>query len=339
MRFLVIGGTGFIGTPVVKNLMSKGHEVYLFHRGNTESTVEVTGTVLGDRKEIGRYKGDFDEIAPDVVIDIIPYFRQDVLNTLTALEGVTERIVAISSVDVYKSFGILNNFERGKVDPAVLTEESKLRKNLYLYRDMKCGMDNYEKILVEKEYLNHKTIEGSVVRLPMVYGPGDRKHRIYEFVRRMSDDREHIIMEERFSKWIWSKGHVDNIAEAIAIIAESGVARKKVYNIADQNRLTMKEWVEKIGEAYGWKGEVVILPSDSLPDRYCSTMLMEQNIIVDSSKIRKELYFNEVTDFEEGLKEAINWEIANAPENIPIGYFDYKLENELLKNTGIIVKK
>lgn len=36
MRVLVIGGTRFIGPPVVKSLVEHGHEVTVFHRGETE---------------------------------------------------------------------------------------------------------------------------------------------------------------------------------------------------------------------------------------------------------------------------------------------------------------
>jgi uncharacterized protein YbjT (DUF2867 family) len=33
MRVLVIGGTGFIGSPLVRELLRAGNEVVLFHRG------------------------------------------------------------------------------------------------------------------------------------------------------------------------------------------------------------------------------------------------------------------------------------------------------------------
>ena len=36
MRVLIIGGTGFIGPQVVRNLVSGAHEVTIFHRGEHE---------------------------------------------------------------------------------------------------------------------------------------------------------------------------------------------------------------------------------------------------------------------------------------------------------------
>lgn len=37
MRILIIGGTNFIGPPVVCQLGAMGHEVTVFHRGKTKA--------------------------------------------------------------------------------------------------------------------------------------------------------------------------------------------------------------------------------------------------------------------------------------------------------------
>lgn len=43
MRVLVLGGTNFIGPPVVRRLVDLGHEVAVFHRGQTQA--ELPGGV------------------------------------------------------------------------------------------------------------------------------------------------------------------------------------------------------------------------------------------------------------------------------------------------------
>ena len=58
MRILVIGGTGFIGPYVVRRLVSHGHRVAVFHRG--ESKVELPNKVehiLVDRSVIPSVNG------------------------------------------------------------------------------------------------------------------------------------------------------------------------------------------------------------------------------------------------------------------------------------------
>jgi nucleoside-diphosphate-sugar epimerase len=50
MRILVIGGNGFIGSPLVKELLGSGHEVALFHR---RSNAGLADSGLYKSKETG----------------------------------------------------------------------------------------------------------------------------------------------------------------------------------------------------------------------------------------------------------------------------------------------
>jgi nucleoside-diphosphate-sugar epimerase len=39
-----------------------------------------------------------------------------------------------------------------------------------------CRVEDYEKILVEREVMGHPRLPGTILRLPTVYGPGDSQH-------------------------------------------------------------------------------------------------------------------------------------------------------------------
>ena len=41
--------------------------------------------------------------------------------------------------------------------------------------------------------MNDRDLPATVLRLPMVYGPGDPLHRLYPVVKRIADKRRHII--------------------------------------------------------------------------------------------------------------------------------------------------
>ena len=78
MRILVIGGTGFIGPPVVRELARMGHSVAVFHRANPNPElpaehplVQRCVAVLGRPAGTAPYGTDASElqaIAPCVVL-------------------------------------------------------------------------------------------------------------------------------------------------------------------------------------------------------------------------------------------------------------------------------
>ncbi|MEH1844891.1 MAG: hypothetical protein V7L25_07780 [Nostoc sp.] len=49
MKILIIGGTNFIGPPVVCQLIAMGHQVSVFHRGKTTINLPLdVHEILGD---------------------------------------------------------------------------------------------------------------------------------------------------------------------------------------------------------------------------------------------------------------------------------------------------
>lgn len=51
MRVLIIGGTKFIGPHVVRQFMDQGHDVLLYHRGQTEA--DLPKNVRHSRSPLG----------------------------------------------------------------------------------------------------------------------------------------------------------------------------------------------------------------------------------------------------------------------------------------------
>src|SRR5260370_17030045 len=134
MRILVIGGTRFMGPLVVSSLSEQGHEVTVFHRGQTRSDLpRGVREILGDRRSLAESAVELQRLAPEAVLDMIPENEQDALEVMRIFRGVARRVVAISSQDVYRAFGKVNGKESGPVDSLPITEESALRPNLYPY--------------------------------------------------------------------------------------------------------------------------------------------------------------------------------------------------------------
>lgn len=47
--------------------------------------------------------------------------------------------------------------------------------------------EEYDKIPVERVILSDPILSGTILRLPMVYGPSDPLHRFFPLVKRMDD--------------------------------------------------------------------------------------------------------------------------------------------------------
>jgi nucleoside-diphosphate-sugar epimerase len=331
MRILIIGGTRFIGPWVVERLLGQQHQVMLFHRGTAapEGLPEVRH-VHGDRKNIEEFKDTFRKWAPDAVLDLYALTEGDVHALLKAIKGICGRLVVISSMDVYRAFGLLHSMEEGPLEPVPLAESAPLRGKLYPYRGKMEGFEDYEKILVEQAALQENSLTCTILRLPMVYGPGDYQHRLFGYLKRMDDQRPAILMEEHIAGWRWTKGYVKDIAKGIVLALTHEAAGKRIFNIGESETPSMLAWVQKLGELVGWRGQVLSVPRGVLPPQLSMPIDARQHMLFDSSKIREELGYAEEHDLEGGLRESIAWERENPPGAPAAGLFDYAEEDRIL---------
>ncbi len=338
MKILVIGGTNFIGPPVVCRLHAMGHEVTLFHRGETKADLpDGINYIKGDRKNLADYQSQFAKIAPQVVLDMIPYTEQDARDLVNTFKGISRRIVAISSQDVYRAYNVLLRREVG-IEPIPLKEDSALRTQLYPFRDLperplNCPAD-YDKILVERVVMGNLDLPGTILRLPMVYGSGDPLHRLFPYIKRMDDKRPTIVLEENIANWCGCWGYVENVAEAIAIAVINEQAAGNIYNIAEASIVSEAQRIRNIGRIAGWHGEVVIVPKSKMPESWNLIFNTEQHWVTDTTLIRQELGYSEAILPDEALKQTIDWQRNHPPEDtskwVAPELLDYAREDAIL---------
>jgi nucleoside-diphosphate-sugar epimerase len=349
MRILVIGGTRFIGLAAVRALADAGHDITIFHRGQTEPDLpasvkhihcsDAAPAFIGWKVQfLPQFIDEFRRITPNVVLDMAPFTEQDARVVMDTFSGVAGRIVAISSQDVYRAFARVNRTEPGSPDPIPLTEDSPLRDKLYPYRqeplrdanDPRKMFDDYDKILVERIMQSDASMPGTILRLPAVYGPLDYQHRLFEYLKRMDDQRPAILLEEGVANWRWTRGYIENVARAIALAVADERATGRIYNVADQQALSTLEWVRAIATAADWHGEIVTLPADRLPAHLNEDIDTHQDVLVDTSRIRRELGYNEAVPLDEALRRSVAWERTNPPQEINPQQFDYAAEDAVL---------
>jgi nucleoside-diphosphate-sugar epimerase len=340
MKILLVGGSGFIGRFVVRDLVAAGHDVAVYHRGrSTTKLPKGTREIIGDRSELGWKRMDFLRVRPDVVIDCILSSGTQAKGTMDVFRGATPRIVVLSSQDVYRAYGILLGIETGPLQPVPINEDSDLRTHLRPYGPEHLKRmqgifswvdDEYDKIEVERVVTSDPDLPATVLRLPMVYGPGDPLHRLYPVVKRIDDNRPAILLEDGLARMGLPRGYVENVAAAIVLAATSDQASGKTYNVAEPG-LSELEWTRQIGEVVGWNGEVIALSRDETPAHLRQPYNMAQDWTVSGDRIRTELGFTEPVVIPEALRRTIEWERANPPANLPATTFDYPAEDAAIK--------
>jgi nucleoside-diphosphate-sugar epimerase len=336
MRVLLIGGNGFIGPHVASALERRGHEVVLFHR--KRSAAAGRQEIVGDRRHLAEHAVELRALRLDVVIDLILSSGTQARALMHLFSGHTGRVVALSSCDVYRACGVLHGSEPLPLESLPLTESSPLRSTLQTYPPAQIKMlqqvfgwldDEYDKIPVEREILGQPALPGTVLRLPMVYGPGDRLHRFAPVLTRIDDRRPIILFEEKHAAWRSPRGFVANVGEAVAVAALHEHAAHRIFNVGDAACQTELEWARLIARSASWAGRFVVLPAPQVPSYLRPPGNLDQHWVVDSRRIREELGYADAVSNDDAIAATIEWERRNRAPKDPAS-FDYAAEDRAI---------
>src|SRR5436853_7023542 len=98
------------------------------------------------------------------------------------MRGIARRVVGISSMDVYRAWGVIHGVEHGPPEPLPITEDSALRmtrqldppETLKMMGVGFCWLDeDYDRIAVEEAIMAGRELAGSDGRLPRWHGRAD----------------------------------------------------------------------------------------------------------------------------------------------------------------------
>ena len=192
MNVLVFGGTRFMGTHLVKELISKGHQVTIATRGILPDGFgrQVTRIVV-DRTDGEILQRNIPKVLYDVVFDDIAYCSNDVKILLDTVR--CKRYVQVSTMSVYPK--LHNDIREEEYDP-------KANELIYCSRND----DTYDKVKQQAESAIvqvYSHIPSAMVRFPFVIGTDDYTKRLYFYV-------DHIVNQKPMS--------VDNMDAKMAFV-------------------------------------------------------------------------------------------------------------------------
>jgi nucleoside-diphosphate-sugar epimerase len=295
MKILVVGGTRFIGPRVVQRLVALGHQIWVFHRGEHRGALPASVRDITEPRAgmpVVEFPQEVVALRPEVVIHMMAMGSKDAAAARESFANVAQRIVMISSGDVYRAYGYFHRTEPGPAEPTPLQETSPLRTVFFPYKKPETRVEQleyfYDKILAEREISANPALPATILRLPKVYGPGDNADlaTVYGFRNKPG--------------WRWTHGHVDNVSAAIVLGATHERARGRIFNVGEEYTPTIAERLVHLPQ----RRDAPLIAGD---DRF------EQNIDYDTSRIRLELGFREVIPEREAMETVVREFLATHP--------------------------
>lgn len=245
MRVLVTGGSGFIGSRLIEQLLKGGHSLRILDKVVSKRYPDLC--LIGDVRDPEAVNSAVKDV--DLVFHLAAEHRDDVrpislyydVNVTGAkvladacVANDVRRIIFTSSVAIY-------GLNAGK--PSESTTPNPF--------------NDYGKSKLEAEaVLSHWSSGGSsrhltVVRPTVVFGEGNRGN-VYNLIKQVTSGRFIMVGDGLNRK---SMAYVGNVAAFLCFLAESVVTDMDIYNYADKPDLSMNELVEQVREFMGKSSE------------------------------------------------------------------------------------
>jgi len=306
MRVLILGGTRFIGRRIALDLLARGDDVVLVHRGESEPA-ELSGCahLHASRTAFAEVAAQVRALRTDAAIDTRAMTGSDASAVLPHLPDVP--LVLLSSIDVYRAYELLLAGRGG--EPVPLTESSPVRSGRYPLRGLLPGLgENYDKLDVEPLYLARG---GSALRLSMIYGEHDGQRREEFILRRVRAGRRRIPFGAGTS--LDTRCYVGDVAAAVlAALDRPSAAAGQVFNIGDLATDTVRDYARRILLAAGHDAELVTVPDAAVPGDLEDTRSIAQHFLVDSRKAATVLDWRP-SDPAQTIPVSVRWHLAHPP--------------------------
>jgi nucleoside-diphosphate-sugar epimerase len=329
MNCLVIGGTGFIGSHLVAELLKAGHTVSVLHRRPEHGLGRRVKNIMADRNDSHAVRAALAGKSLEVVFDDVYDWERGttaghVESTVRAAGPNLHRYVFMSSVAAYGDG--LNHHEGDALAPDDAPD-------LY-FRN---------KAMSERALFRlHQRIGLPVVTLrpPFIYGAGNPFYREAFFWDRLRAGRRIILPGDgrRLMQFVYVK---DLVRMCLKVMDEPH-AVGHAFNIANPRPLSQMEVVEAFATVCRKPVTFVRIPREYIlrrgghpmgPKLYFGTYYDLPPITLVTAKAQRVLKFKP-TDFLTGLKESYRWYLRHNHFAKP----DYAFEDSLLAHAPVQVQ-
>ncbi len=295
MNIAVIGGSGFIGSHIVDNLLEHGHQVTILDH------------MKPHRDDMRHIYIDITDLARTTVALTGAYDAVYMLAAMADVNDVYKNPVEAGEINIMAAGNVLEAARRNNIGRVILAStvwvyemavEEKIDENApllphrvnHVYTASKLAAELYCHAY-QKLYQQNFTI----LRYGIPYGPRARGGTVAAiFVRKALNGEPLTIMGNgsQYRNFIY----VEDLAEGnVAALQEAAI--NQTYNLEGMRPVSIKEVAETVKKLVG---DVDIEYKEARAGDY-------EGKIVSGDKAKKELGWQPRVDFEEGIRRYIEW--------------------------------
>ena len=290
-----MGGTRFVGKPLVSRLLQQGHSLTLFTRGRqpVPEGVEAVNGDRGDDEALDQLKGR----GFDVIVDSSGRTLIDSQRVVERTGAPTHRFLYVSSAGVYAGSPSWPLDEESALDPA----------------SRHAGKAETE------QWLMREGIAFTSFRPTYIVGPGNYNPVERWFFDRIVNDRPVPLPGD--GSTITQIGHVEDLAEAMARSLEVDVSCNRIYNCSAKKGITFRGLIEAAALACGREPGSLDLrsfdPSGLDPKARKGFPLRLSHFLTDISRVEHELAWTPRFDARACMEDSYKRDYALAPTASP----------------------
>jgi nucleoside-diphosphate-sugar epimerase len=282
MRILVMGGTRFVGRPLVELLQSSGHALTLFTRGRNPvpAGVEHLGGDRSSEEGLASLAGR----SFDVIVDSSGRTVEDTRRVIERTGAPAHRLVYVSSAGVYADSELWPLDEDSPTDP----------------------QSRHAGKLDTEDWLRHEGIPFTSFRPTYIVGPGNYNPVESWFFDRIVHGRPVPLPGD--GSTITQLGHVSDLAAAMARCIEVEAAANRIYNCTGSQGVTFRGLVQAAARACGRDPETVEIrsfdPAGLEKKARKAFPLRMAHFLTDTHRVRRELAWEPAYDLEATLADS-----------------------------------
>jgi len=304
---LVIGGAGFLGSGIVRELQAAGWSVTSLGRGRKQNTVQGVDFIQADRKEPGALTRAVDGRRFDLVVDCAAYQQPDAEGAVETFAGKVEHYVFISTDFTY-SPQIEGPFPIGEDAP---------KETVLPYGTGKLACE-----VVLKQAWEERGFPSTALRPPHIMGAGKelgggsvqgRDPLLLAHMRAGTDLT--LLAEGQFLiQPVWHR----EVGTCIAHIAGQRGAFGQVFNCTSQDCVTTRLYYQLIADRLGVPLRFDSIEASEFLRRWPEKAPFARHRMYDLSRLERATGYRPRWRLEDAIAETVDW-MQTQPGNASTG--------------------